>query len=45
MYISKLLKKSLGIKDYKVENIWFFWVKKIYNLCLENPAKKTKRIN
>jgi hypothetical protein len=29
MYIFKLLKKSLGIKDYKVENVWVFGWKKI----------------
>jgi hypothetical protein len=41
MYISKLLIKSLRIRDYKVENVWVFWVKQIYNLCLslKNLAK------
>jgi hypothetical protein len=34
MYISKLLKKRLAIKDYKVENVWVFWVNNIYKLCL-----------
>jgi hypothetical protein len=44
LYISKLLRKNLGIRDYKVENVWAFCMKKIYNLCLKNPAKKTHQL-
>jgi hypothetical protein len=44
MYISKLLRKNLGIKNYKVENVWAFYMKTIYNLCLKNLAKKTHQL-
>jgi hypothetical protein len=42
MYISILFRKSLGIKYYKFEKVWVFWVKKNNNLCLslKNLAKK-----
>ncbi len=42
MYISKLFRKNLGIRYYKVERIWVFWVGKFYSLCL-NLEKITKK--
>jgi hypothetical protein len=44
MYIIKLLKTKLGIRNYKVENVWVFGWKNIIIYVLENLTKKNTSI-